>query len=57
MNAKDSDKEFDLGEDVAHFLDFSKARRHEQEQNRLNVDIPIWMIHSLDWESKRLGVS
>jgi len=56
MKAKDFDKAFDSGEDVTQLLDFSKARRPEQEQKRVNVDFPVWMIHSLDRESKRLGV-
>jgi len=56
MKAKDFDKAFDSGADVTQFLDFSKARRPEQEQKRVNVDFPVWMIHSLDRESKRLGV-
>ena len=28
----------------------------EQEQKRVNVDFPLWMIHQLDKEAKRLGV-
>jgi hypothetical protein len=38
------------------YLDVSKARRPVQEQKRVNVDFPTWMIHSLDKEAKRLGV-
>jgi predicted DNA binding CopG/RHH family protein len=30
---------------------------YEQEQKRVNVDFPIWMIHRLDKEAKRLGVA
>jgi hypothetical protein len=56
MKAKDFDKAFDSGEDITKFLDLSKARRPEQEQKRVNVDFPVWMIHSLDREAKRLGV-
>ena len=56
MKAKDFDKAFDSGEDVTRFLDVSRARRPEQEQKRVNVDFPVWMIHSLDKEAKRLGV-
>jgi len=56
MKAKDFDKAFDSGEDVTKFLDFSKARRPGQEQKRVNVDFPLWMVHSLDKEAKRLGV-
>ena len=56
MKAKDLDKKFDSGEDITKSLDLSKARRPGQEQKRVNVDFPVWMIHSLDREAKRLGV-
>ena len=56
MKAKDFDKKFDEGKSVVKHLDLSKARRPEQEQKRVNVDFPFWMIHSLDKEAKRLGV-
>jgi hypothetical protein len=56
MKAKDFDKKFESGEDIISYLDLSKARRPKQEQKRVNVDFPIWMIHSLDKEAKRLGV-
>jgi len=56
MKAKDFDKKFDEGKSVIKHLNLSKARRPEQEQKRVNVDFPLWMIHSLDKEAKRLGV-
>ena len=56
MKAKDFDKKFDAGESIIEDLDLSKARRPEQEQKRVNVDFPVWMIHSLDKEARRLGV-
>lgn len=56
IKAKDIDKKFDEGEDISKYLDLSKARRPEQEQKRVNVDFPIWMIQMLDKEAKRLGV-
>jgi hypothetical protein len=34
----------------------SQTRRPVQEQKRVNVDFPIWMIHFLDKEAERLGV-
>ena len=48
---------FDCGKHVAAALDLSKARRLRQEQNRVNVDFPTWMIESLDREAGRLGVT
>lgn len=56
MKAKDFDKKFDEGRDVSKYLDISKAKRPGQEQKRVNVDFPLWMIHFLDKEAKRLGV-
>lgn len=56
MKAKDLDKKFDSGEDITEFLDISNAKRPGQDQKRVNVDFPVWMIHSLDREAKRLGV-
>ncbi|MHB9052844.1 MAG: type II toxin-antitoxin system BrnA family antitoxin [Thermoleophilia bacterium] len=57
MKAKDLDKKFDRGEDISNYLELQKARRTSQEQKRVNVDFPQWMIHSLDKEAKRLGVT
>lgn len=56
MKAKEFDKKFDEGEDISKYIDVSKAKRPEQEQKRVNVDFPLWMIHLLDREAKRLGV-
>jgi len=56
MKANQLDKKFDRGENISRYLDVSKAHRPEQEQKRVNVDFPVWMIHSLDKEAKRLGV-
>jgi hypothetical protein len=57
MKAKKFDSEFDSGKDITEALDLSKARRPLQEQKRVNVDFPIWMIESLDKEAGRLGVT
>ena len=56
MKAKEFEKKFDEGKSIIKHLDLSKAKRPEQEQKRVNVDFPLWMIHSLDKEAKRLGV-
>ena len=56
MKAENFDKKFNEGKNIVKHLDLSKARRSGQEQKRVNVDFPLWMIHSLDKEAKRLGV-
>ncbi len=57
MKAKKFDNEFDQGKDISAALDLSKARRPKQEQRRVNVDFPTWMIEMLDREAGRLGVT
>jgi hypothetical protein len=57
MKASEFDRKFDAGEDVSADLDLSKARRAGQEQRRVNVDFPSWMIEALDREAGRLGVT
>jgi len=56
MKAKDLDKKFDGGEDITRHLKLSEAKRRGQDQKRVNVDFPVWMIHSLDKQAHRLGV-
>ncbi len=56
MKANEFDKAFDAGVDILKHLELSQARRPKQEQKRVNVDFPVWMIQLLDKEAKRLGV-
>ena len=57
MKAKKFDSDFNSGKDVSVSLDLTKIRRPNQEQKRVNVDFPTWMIDSLDKEAARLGVT
>jgi hypothetical protein len=57
VKAKTFDRKFDDGNDVTPDLDLANARRPGQEQRRVNVDFPVWMIRSLDHEASRLGVT
>jgi macrodomain Ter protein organizer (MatP/YcbG family) len=56
MKASTFDKKFDKGENITKYLDLSRATKPGQEQKRVNVDFPVWMIHRLDREARRLGV-
>ena len=56
MKPEELEKKFDAGEDISKYLDLSKIRRPGQEQKRVNVDFPVWMIRCLDKVAKRLGV-
>ena len=57
MKARNFDRQFDDGVDLTASLDLSKAKRVLQEQKRVNVDFPTWMIDSLDREASKLGVT
>ena len=57
MKAKELDKRFDTGGDISEFLDIARAKRTNEAPKRVNVDFPAWMIHSLDKEASRLGVT
>lgn len=57
MKASEFDKKFDSGESILKDLDITGSKRALQEQRRVNVDIPEWMIKSLDKEAGRLGVT
>ena len=51
------DEKFDNGEDITQYLDMSTIRRPGYEQQRVNVDFPIWIIEALDREAARIGVT
>lgn len=57
MKAKVFDQQFDDDIDITQSLDLSKAKRVLQDQKRVNVDFPTWMIESLDREASKLGVT
>ena len=56
MKAKTFDDRFDRGQSILKYLDIEKSIRPGQEQRRVNVDFPAWMIQKLDKEAHRLGV-
>jgi len=57
MKAHEFEKKFDNGKDITEHLALEKAGRPLQKLKRVNVDMPVWIIESLDKESKRLGVT
>lgn len=57
MTGDEFDEKFDNGEDVSNYLDYARARRPNLESRRVNVDFPAWMVHELDREASRIGVT
>jgi hypothetical protein len=57
MKTNEFDRKFDEGEDVGEQVDWSKARRSNEETKRVNVDFPKWVVDGLDKQARRLGVT
>ena len=58
MKAKKFDEKFDQdSDDIIDDLDLSTMRRLNQEQKRINVDFPSWVIDALDREAARIGIT
>jgi hypothetical protein len=57
MNMNEFDTAFNNGELMIGELDISKLGRPGLAQRRVNVDLPQWMIQSLDDEAGRIGVT
>jgi len=47
----------DNQQDIIEHLDLDSARRPGRDVRRVNVDLPTWMIDSLDVEAARVGVT
>lgn len=57
ITAEQLDDMFDNGEDISAYVDWSKARRPNEQPRRVNVDFPAWVVAALDREANHLGVT
>jgi hypothetical protein len=57
MKAKELDQKFDNGDDILDSLDLSRAKKVMQDQKRVDVDFPVWMLELLDKEASRIGLT
>jgi hypothetical protein len=57
MKASKFDQKFDEGKNVLDALDLAQAHRPGEEQKRINVDFPVWMLEALDRQARHLGVT
>ena len=63
ITAEEFDKRFDNGEDISHYLDFSKAEKLKDFEKRItktkkvNVDFPENILGLIDQEAKKIGVT
>jgi predicted DNA binding CopG/RHH family protein len=54
--AENLEKRFDQGEDVLDYFDLAKASRPLLAKERINLDIPHWMILKIDRVARRKGL-
>lgn len=57
MKATEFDAKFDAGEDISDSVDWSQARRRNDQPRRVNVDFPAWVVDRLDKQARHLGVT
>jgi hypothetical protein len=57
MKAQEFDQMFDDGEDIIQHLDLSQAKRPRSDRQTVSIDLPIWIVESIDREALRLGVT
>jgi hypothetical protein len=57
MKASEFDRLFEAGESTVEYLDKTQMKRPGLEQRRITVDFPVWMVHQLDKEATRLGIT
>jgi len=50
------ERKFDEGEDVMDYFDLAKASRPLLDKERINLDIPHWMILKIDRVARRKGM-
>lgn len=57
MKAEVFDQMFDEEQDITSFLDLTQVRHPGYKSELMTIDFPVWILHALDRESKRLGIS
>ena len=55
-NAKNLQTRFDAGEDVLDYFDLGKAARPLLQKERINLDVPHWMVLRIDRIAMRKGI-
>ena len=55
--AENLEQKFDAGEDVSDYFDWSKATRPGLKKDRINLDLPKWVVEKLDRHARKAGVA
>ena len=54
--AENLESRFDAGEDVSDYFDDKKSFRRNHRNDRVNLDLPRWMIEKIDRLAGRNGI-
>jgi len=58
IKSEEFDRIFDEGkEDIVEYLDLASVRRPNLNTRKVNVELPEWMINTLDAEAGRLAIN
>jgi hypothetical protein len=58
ISVEEFDKKFDAGEDISEYLDYGTIKAvHPAKPKRINIDLPDWLLNSIDEEANRIGVT
>ena len=57
LSAREFDERFDDGEDMADFIDWSKATHLNRPLQTVELGLPAWMAERLETEAARTGVT
>jgi hypothetical protein len=57
MKASEFDKKFDNNESIIEYLNLKDIKKPNLELKRVNIDMPVWIVESLDKEAKRIGIT
>src|ERR1035437_7839952 len=55
--AKNLEARFEAGDDILDYFDLTKASRPLLKKERINLDIPHWMILRIDQVASRKGMA
>jgi len=56
-NTQNLESRHDAGDDVLDYFNTAKASRRNHEKARVNLDLPQWMISSIDRVAGRNGLA
>lgn len=57
INTSEFDDKFDKGEDVSEYLVLSRAKRGAHPETSIVLELPSWILDSLDREATRMGTT